>query len=65
MVVFSNNHENKEMIAKLRNFDFNTNFPCQYQRKSREKIMENMDTNVRVYRVKSSLNAHEYLLFYQ
>ena len=53
------------MIAKLRNFDFNTNFHCQYQRKSREKIMENMDTNVRVYRVKSSLNAHEHLLFYQ
>ena len=36
------------MIAKLRSFDFNTNFPCQYQKESREKIMENMDTNVRM-----------------
>ena len=42
----------KEMITNLRSFDWWNNFPCQYQRKYTG--MENMDTNVRVTRVKAT-----------
>ena len=38
----------KEMIAYLRGSDCQTNSPCQSQRKWIEKIMENMDTDVRM-----------------
>lgn len=42
----------KDMIAKLRCFDCEVNSPCQNQRKSTEKSMENIGTAVRVERVK-------------
>ena len=38
----------KEMIASLRSFDCKTNSPCQYQKKYIEKIIENMDADVRI-----------------
>ena len=40
------------MIAKLRCFDCEVNSPCQNQRKSTEKSMENIGTAVSVERVK-------------
>ena len=36
------------MITNLRNFDYQTNSPCQYQRKGKEKSMENIDADVRM-----------------
>ena len=39
-------------MANLRKFDCETNSPCQYWRKCIEKSIENMDTDVRVERVK-------------
>ena len=38
----------KDMIANPRCFDCKVNSPCQNQRKSTEKSMENMGTAVRV-----------------
>ena len=45
----------KEMITTQRSFHCETNSPCQYQRKCLKKSMENVDTDVRVSRVKCSL----------
>ena len=38
----------KEMIANLGSFDLLMNSPCQCQRKSIEKSVENIDTEVRM-----------------
>ena len=43
----------KEMPDNLRSFDLQKNSPCQYQKKHTEKSTENMDTDVRVLRVKN------------
>ena len=43
----------KEMPDNLRSFDLQMNSPRQYQKKHTEKSMENMDTDVRVSRVKN------------
>ena len=43
----------KEMPDNLRSFDLQMNSPCQYQKKHTEKSTENMDTDVRVLRVKN------------
>ena len=40
------------MITKGRSFDCLTNSPCQNQMKCINKSMENVDTDVRVLRVK-------------
>ena len=47
----------KEMIANPRGFDLQMNSPCQYQMKHMEKSMENMDTDVKVLRVKDGGNV--------
>ena len=36
----------EEMIVNLRSFNYETNSPCQYQRKCIESSLENMDTEV-------------------
>ena len=41
----------KEMIIIQRSFDCKTNSPHQYQRKHKEKRLEDIDTDVRVSRV--------------
>ena len=38
----------KELIAILRSFDYYTDSPCQYKRKSIDESSENIDSDVRV-----------------